>query len=132
MKRSDVPALSLAALLAASALNHVRNPGFYYAVVPPQLCSDKGRGKGILTRKQWVLASAVPEALAAVGLLLPATRRAAATSTAVMFVGFTAGHCSALQHAFGPQGSSAAKRIHLARLPLQIPLVVWAWRARTA
>ncbi|AIY00452.1 hypothetical protein ART_0853 [Arthrobacter sp. PAMC 25486] len=83
-----------------------------------------------MTRHQWVLASAAPEALAAVGLLVPRTRRAAATATTVMFAGFTAGHLSALRRAWGPDGTPSARRIHALRLPLQVPLVAWAWSAR--
>lgn len=130
MKPTTLNACALAALLAASAVNHLRNPKFYYPVVPPSLCSDKGGRLGLLTRHQWVIASAVPEGLAAAGLLLPATRTAAATATALMFAGFTAGHVSALRHALAPGGSPQARRVHALRLPLQLPLVAWAWSAR--
>ena len=130
MKANTISAWALAALLGASAVNHLRNPKFYYPVVPPVLCSDKGGKIGLMTRRQWVLASAAPEFLAAAGLLIPGTRRAAATATTVMFAGFTAGHVSALRRAFGPDGSAAARRIHALRLPLQLPLVAWAWSVR--
>ncbi|RAN79584.1 hypothetical protein B5P43_13930 [Bacillus sp. SRB_336] len=130
MKPRIASAVALAALLGTSAVNHVRDPKFYYLVVPPVLCTDKGGSLGLMTRRNWVLASAVPEVLAAVGLLVPGTRRAAAAATAVMFAGFTAGHVSALRRAFGPGGTAPARRIHAVRLPLQVPLVVWAWRLR--
>lgn len=130
MKPATLNAAALAALLAASAVNHLRNPEFYYPVVPPSLCSDKGGRLGLMTRHEWVIASAIPEGLAAAGLLLPATRRAAATATALMFAGFTAGHVSALRRAFGPDGTRQARRVHSVRLPLQLPLVAWAWSAR--
>lgn len=132
MKASNISAWALAALLGASAVNHVRNPRFYYPVVPPVLCTDKAGELGVMTRRQWVLASAAPEALAAVGLLLPATRKASATATAIMFAGFTAGHVSALLQAFGPEGTGEARLIHSLRLPLQLPLVAWAWSVRRA
>jgi len=121
---------ALAALLGTSAVNHVVNPKFYYPVVPPSLCTDKDGRFPLMTRRQWVLASAAPEALAAVGLLVPGTRNATAVATTLMFTGFTAGHLSALRRAFGPDGSSAARRIHAVRLPLQIPLIAWAWSTR--
>ncbi|WP_104086967.1 MauE/DoxX family redox-associated membrane protein [Arthrobacter sp. GMC3] len=132
MNLKTVSVVALATLLGASAINHVRNPKFYYSVVPPSLCTDKDGKFALMSRKQWVLASAVPEVLGAVGLLVPSTRKAAATATALMFAGFTAGHISALQRAFGPKGTPQAKRIHMLRLPLQIPLVAWAWSARKA
>lgn len=132
MKRRTLSAWALAALLGASAVNHLRNPEFYYSVVPPSLCSDKGGKFGLMTRHEWVLASAVPEALGAVGLLIPGTRKAAASATTVMLAGFTAGHLSALGRAWGPQGSPQARRVHTLRLPLQLPLVAWAWSVRNA
>ena len=130
MKLNNVRAWSLAALLGTSAINHMANPKFYYPVVPPVLCTDKGGALGLMTRHQWVLASAAPEALGAAGLLIPGTRKLAATATTVMFVGFTFGHLTALRHAFGPKGSPEQRRIHSIRLPLQVPLVAWAWSAR--
>ncbi len=130
MRHTTWGTLALAALLGASAVNHMKNPGFYYPVVPPSLCSDNESVGAVLTRHQWVTVSAVPEALAAVGLLIPSTRKAAATATALMFAGFTAGHVSALKRALGPEGTPKSRRIHALRLPLQVPLVVWAWRAR--
>ena len=130
MKPNNVRAWSLAALLAASAVNHLANPKFYYPVVPAVLCTDKEGALGVMTRRQWVLASAAPEALAAAGLLIPGTRKLAATATTVMFIGFTFGHLTALRHAFGPNGSTEQRRIHAVRLPLQIPLVAWAWKSR--
>lgn len=130
MTSKNISAWALAALLAASAVNHVVNPKFYYAVVPPSLCTDKDGRFGLMTRRQWVLASAAPEALAAVGLLVPGTRKVTAVATTLMFAGFTAGHVSALRRAFGPKGSVEARRIHAIRLPLQVPLIAWAWSAR--
>lgn len=130
MNVNTVKTWALAALLGTSAVNHVKNPAFYYPVVPPSLCSDKGGKLGVMTRKQWVLASAVPEALAVVGLLIPRTRNVTAVATTLMFVGFTVGHLSALRRAFGPEGTAQTKRIHAVRLPLQVPLIAWAWSVR--
>lgn len=130
MKRHSISAWALAALLGISAVNHLRNPTFYYPVVPPPLCSDEAGKWGLMTRHQWVLASSIPEALAAAGLLLPSTRRVAATATALMFASFTAGHVSALRRACAPDGTASARRVHTIRLPLQVPLVIWAWSIR--
>lgn len=119
-------ATALAALLTVSAVNHFATPHFYYPVVPPAITTREG----IRSRKNWVHLSGVFEFAGAAGLLFPPTRSAAATCTAVMFAGFTAGHISALQRAFGPKGSRKARTIHSLRLPLQIPLVAWAWSVR--
>ncbi|MCW2133080.1 putative membrane protein [Arthrobacter sp. VKM Ac-2550] len=121
-------AVGLAALLATSAANHFARPAFYYPVVPAAITTASGP----LTRDGWVQISGALEFAAAAGLLLPQTRRAAGICTAVMFAGFTAGHLSALKRAFGTEGTKQARIIHSLRLPLQVPLVVWAWRTRQA
>ncbi|WP_026820900.1 DoxX family protein [Arthrobacter castelli] len=116
--------VALAGLLTVSAVNHFATPHFYYAVVPPSITT------GSMTRKNWVHTSGLIEFAGAAGLLLPQTRRAAAICTTVMFAGFTAGHITALQRACGPKGSRRARVVHSLRLPLQVPLVAWAWKAR--
>ncbi len=128
--RINYPALALVAVLAANTVAHLRKPKFFYGVVPPALCTDAGGRYGVMSREEWVALSAIPEAIAAVGLLIPATRRPAATATAVMFGVFTAGHITALKRAFGPGGSRRSRLIHSLRLPLQAPLILWAWRLR--
>ncbi|MCC3266262.1 hypothetical protein MUG94_00670 [Arthrobacter gengyunqii] len=130
MNRQSYSAAAMAALLSVSAVNHFRNPKFYNAVVPRSISTDTDGKFGVLTRRQWTHLSGVLEFAAAAGLLLPATRRAAATGTTLMYIAFIAGHLSALQRAFGPRGSDREKAIHLARLPLQLPLIRWAWSLR--
>ena len=71
--------------------------------------------------------SGLLEAGAAVGLLIPATRRAAAGCVAAMFTAFLAGHLDALRKAYGPDGTPGQRRVHTLRLPLQAPLIAWAW-----
>ncbi|MEB7503120.1 hypothetical protein [Arthrobacter koreensis] len=132
MNKQNVSAAAMAALLSVSAVNHFRNPGFYAGVVPRSLCRDKGGRFGVLTRSQWISASGVIEAAAAGALLIPATRRAAATGTALMYAAFIAGHVSALERAFGERGSDRERVIHSLRLPLQLPLIRWAWSLRKA
>ncbi|MCZ2403368.1 hypothetical protein IV498_09280 [Paenarthrobacter sp. Z7-10] len=128
--RIDYSALALSALLSASTIKHLRDPKFYYPVIPRSLCTDTNGGFGVMSRQEWVSSSAVLEAAAAVGLLLPGTRKAAATATALMFAGFTAGHIFALRRAFGPSGTRRGQVVHSLRLPLQLPLVLWAWSLR--
>ncbi|MDM7990993.1 hypothetical protein [Arthrobacter sp. zg-Y877] len=130
MNRQTLSAAAMAALLATSAVNHFRNPRFYNAVVPRSISTDTEGKYGVLSRRQWTHVSGVIEFAAAAGLLLPATRRPAATGTAAMYVAFLSGHVTALQRAFGPRGSDREKLIHSLRLPLQLPLILWAWNLR--
>jgi uncharacterized membrane protein len=74
--------------------------------------------------------SGLLEAGAAVGLLAPATRPAAAGCVAVMFTLFLAGHADALRKACGPDGSPRRRTAHTLRFPLQAPLIAWAWSLR--
>ncbi|TPV48857.1 hypothetical protein FJ661_17930 [Pseudarthrobacter phenanthrenivorans] len=132
-------AAAMSSLLAASAMKHFRDPAFYHQVVPDFLCRDDAgaspgaappRPLALLSREEWIAVSGLLELAAAVGILVPATRKAAATGTAVMFTAFLAGHLDALRRAYGPQGSAAQRKVHTVRLPLQAPLIAWAWSLR--
>ncbi|MEE9098516.1 DoxX family protein [Pseudarthrobacter phenanthrenivorans] len=133
----------MAALLVASAGKHFRDPAFYRDVVPGYLCrrdpepgtdqGDKGRPAhplAVLSRDEWIAVSGLLELAAAVGILLPPTRKLTATALTAMFTAFVAGHVDALVRAYGPAGTPLRRKIHTARLPLQAPLILWAWRLR--
>jgi uncharacterized membrane protein len=129
-------ALALSALLLASAAKHFRTPKFYYPVVPDYLCRYDEPGSrpngplAVMSREEWIASSGLLEVTAAVGLLIPATRKVAADATTAMFTAFLAGHIDALRRANGPNGTAAERRIHAVRLPLQIPLILWSWSLR--
>ena len=129
-------AIGLSALLLASAMKHFRNPGFYYPVVPDYLCRRDQPGSqpngplALMSREEWVASSGLLEATAAVGLLIPATRKVAADATTAMFTVFLAGHIDALRRAYGPNGTPSQRRAHTLRLPLQVPLILWSWSLR--
>ncbi|MFF1385050.1 hypothetical protein ACFVWT_15930 [Arthrobacter sp. NPDC058288] len=130
-----ISAAAMSALLLASAMKHFREPAFFHQVVPEFLCRDDSgtRPNGpcaVMTRDEWVAVSGLIEAGAAVGLLVPATRKAAAVGITAMFTAFLAGHVDALRRAYGPAGTPAQRQVHTARLPLQVPLIIWAWSLR--
>ncbi len=104
-------------------------------MVPDFLCRDDAGSRpntalAVLSRDEWVAASGLLEAGAAVALLIPATRRAAAGGVTAMFTLFLAGHVDALRRACGPDGSARQRRVHTLRLPVQAPLIAWAWSLR--
>ncbi|MEV6950442.1 hypothetical protein [Streptomyces sp. NPDC051183] len=108
------PAL-LAGLLATAAVAHAIAPKQFDAIVPRSLPG---------TPRQWTYASGVAELALAVGVAHPRTRRAAALATAAFFVGvFPANVKMAVDARHGSPGVRAAT---IGRLPLQIPLVLWA------
>ncbi|MFG2998595.1 hypothetical protein [Streptomyces sp. NPDC048340] len=108
------PAL-LAGLLATAAVAHAIAPKQFDAIVPRSLPG---------TPRQWTYASGVAELALAVGVAHPRTRRAAALATAAFFVGvFPANVKMAVDARHSSPGVRAAT---IGRLPLQIPLVLWA------
>lgn len=151
-----VSAAAMSALLMASAMKHFREPRFFEQVVPDYLCReapDASRGApdagheaaaqptaqtsdgaarplALMSREEWIALSGLLEAGAAVGLLIPGTRRATATAVTAMFTVFLAGHVDALRRAYGPMGAPAQRKAHTVRLPLQLPLILWAWSLR--
>jgi uncharacterized membrane protein len=137
----NLSAAAMGALLLAGAGKHFRDPGFYRDGVPEDLCrrdpepgADQSAGANhplaILSRDEWIAVSGLLELAAAVGILLPPTRKLTATALTAMFTAFLAGHVDALVKAYGPQGTPRRRKIHSIRLPLQAPLILWAWNLR--
>ncbi|MBT2515380.1 hypothetical protein [Arthrobacter sp. ISL-30] len=90
------------ALLLASAMKHFREPHLFYPLVPDFLCRpDQAEPEAtapglnghlaVLSREEWVAVSGLLQVTAAVGLLLPPTRRAASTLSTALFVAHAAG-----------------------------------------
>jgi uncharacterized membrane protein len=105
---------------AASGTLHLVRPSTFSAMIPPALGDPQ----------PWVVGSGVVELLCAAGLAArrPWAPRATAATLAVVWVGN-------LEMARRLQGSSSApplaKAAAWARLPLQVPLIVWALRSPT-
>ena len=124
---SDVPvrfrdgwALALGGLLAFAGVAHFVNPSGFDEIVPHLL-----PGSGRL----WTSVSGAAEIGLAIGVVVPRTRRVAATLTAIFFVlVFPANVQMAVDWATRPAPEFA---IALLRLPLQIPLIWWAWHVRS-
>ncbi len=108
----------LAGVFAVSGTVHLVAPRVFEPLVPPWVPAHRAV----------VLVSGVAELVCAAGLVLPATRRTAGPASAALLVAVFPGN---LQMAVDARGRSAAYRVAtLARLPLQVPLVRTAWRAR--
>lgn len=101
----------LSALLAGAGVLHVVRPDFYDALIPPFLPNPRA----------WTYGSAVLELAAAVAVALPRTRRIGGYATAALLVAvFPANLYSAIEPGDLPRWAA------IARLPLQVPLVLWA------
>ncbi|MET7439926.1 DoxX family protein [Streptomyces sp. NPDC004082] len=115
MPRSERSPLLLAGLLASAGVAHFAAPRSFDATIPRALPG---------TPRTWTYASGVVELALAAGVAVPRTRRAAALATAAFFVGvFPANVQMAVDWRHRPAPLKAAA---LARLPLQVPLVLWA------
>ncbi|MEV7126978.1 MauE/DoxX family redox-associated membrane protein [Streptomyces sp. NPDC093260] len=115
MPRSERSPLLLAGLLATAGVAHLAIPRQFDAIVPRLLPGSA---------RTWTRASGVAEFALAAGLALPRTRKAAAHATAAFFVGVFPAHIQmAVDWRDRPAPQKAAA---LARMPLQVPLVLWA------
>ncbi|MFE0131024.1 DoxX family protein [Streptomyces sp. NPDC059037] len=107
--------LLLAGLLAGSGVAHFAAPKPFDATIPRALPGSP---------RTWTYASGAVELALAAGVALPRTRRTAALATAAFFVGvFPANVQMAADWRHRPAPLRAAA---LGRLPLQVPLVLWA------
>ena len=104
----------LSGLLTTTGTLHFVVPRTFAAIVPPQLPEPTAL----------VYLSGAAELACAAGLAVPRTRRAAAWATAALFVAVFPGN---VQMALDASDRSALYRAATyARLPVQVPLVLWA------
>ncbi|ARP73643.1 hypothetical protein LK07_32075 [Streptomyces pluripotens] len=115
MPRSERSPLLLAGLLAAAGAAHFTAPRQFDAIVPRALPGSP---------RTWTYASGIAELALAAGIAAPRTRATAAKAAAAFFVGvFPANVRMAVDWRHRPAPLRTAA---LARLPLQVPLVLWA------
>ncbi|MFD9434696.1 hypothetical protein [Streptomyces sp. NPDC060002] len=115
MSRSERSPLLLAGLLAGMGVAHLAVPRPFDAMVPRTLPGSP---------RAWTHASGVAELVLAAGVALPRTRKAAALATAALFVGVFPANVKMAwdwRHRRTPLKAAA-----VARLPFQVPLVLWA------
>jgi uncharacterized membrane protein len=114
--RRPTAARALAGLLLVTGTSHLVRPHFFDPALPDWLPGSK---------RAWALGSGVAE-LACAGLVaLPRTRRLGGRACAALFVAVFPGNVHMAVAARTP----TARVVTLARLPLQVPLVLWALRA---
>lgn len=112
-------AIAMSALLGAASVTHVVSPAFYDAIVPTQLPG---------TARFWTLASGVAELGVAALVAVPRTRRLGGLAAAALFVAVLPAN---IKMAVDWSDRSAREQaIAYGRLPLQIPLVLWALKVR--
>jgi uncharacterized membrane protein len=106
----------LAVLFVAAGLLHFLKPGMYVKIMPPFLSGPLGL----------VYASGAAEMLGGIGLLVPATRVMAAWGlVALLICVWPANLYMAMRPEVFPGIPVWALWV---RLPLQIPMILWAWK----
>ena len=101
----------LAALLALAGMTHLVRPQWFDGLVPPLLPGNA---------RTWTVVSGVVELLVAAAVAVPRTRRGGGLAAAALFVAVFPGN---VWMAVEPGG--VPRWAALARLPLQVPLVLW-------
>ena len=114
--RRDRSAHALAGVMALAGAMHFIAPQFYRPMIPEQLGAPD----------PWVYASGVAEIALAAAVAVPRTRRWGAYAMAGLFVAVFPGNVQMAVDAWEAGGPERA--LTLARLPLQVPLVIWAVR----
>ncbi|MBR7838553.1 hypothetical protein KDL01_35125 [Actinospica durhamensis] len=112
-------AFALAGLLAAAGVTHLTKPGPYDRLVPKALPGQA---------RWWTYGSGVAELAVAAAVALPATRRTGASAAAGLFAAVFPANVKMAwdwRHR-GP----LARTVAYGRLPVQVPLVVWALAVR--
>jgi uncharacterized membrane protein len=110
-------ALGLAALLAGAGLAHLRAPRFFDRLIPARLGAPR----------PWVIGSGLLELACAAAVAHPRTRRVGALATGALFVAVFPGNVQmALGSRRGARSWTRRPAVAWGRLPLQVPLVLWA------
>ncbi|MFF8828401.1 DoxX family protein [Streptomyces sp. NPDC015131] len=113
--RASRSPLLLAGLMAAAGVAHFAAPRSFDAIVPRALPGSP---------RAWTRASGAVELALAAGLAVPRTRRLSARATALFFVGVFPANVK-MAHDWRDR-SVPARAVAYGRLPLQVPLYLWA------
>lgn len=120
----DAPACAgrpwaLAAAFGAAGALHLLRPATFVSIVPPWLPAPR----------LLVLASGAAALAGAAGVLAPRTRRAAGWALMAFLVAVFPANVQMLQAARVAGAPAAAQLLLWLRLPLQLVLLGWVWRA---
>ena len=115
--RDTARALGLSALLGTTGVMHFVRPAFFDEIVPHRLP---------FSPRAWTYVSGIAELACAAAVARPATRKVGGLASAFVFVAvFPANIQMAVDWRARPARDRAAA---YGRLPLQLPLVLWALR----
>lgn len=110
----------MAAIYLLAGINHFRSPRTYYAIIPPYI------GHEYLIN----IISGVAEMVAAILLLIPATRKLSSYGIIAMLIAFVPVHVYMIQANCSGAFCLPAWVLWVRLIVLQPLLVWWAWRNR--
>ncbi len=116
--RKEISRYVLAVLMIAVGIAHFVAPEGFVKIVPAWLPSAL-----VL-----VYVSGFFEIAGGVGLLVPATRRAASFGLIALYVAVFPANVNMALHQIQPRGMTLSPLLFWARLPLQAALIWWAWK----
>jgi uncharacterized membrane protein len=118
--RENRRALALAALLAGAGATHFAVPKFYDAMIPEPLPGSP---------RAWTYGAALAEFATAAALTLPRTRRTGGLAAAALFAAVLPANVEMAIDA-RKSDSVAYRTGTVLRLPMQLPLILWALKVR--
>lgn len=115
MGKPNLSPYLLGALLTGAGASHFTHPTFYDRMVPRRLPGPA---------RAWTWASGLAEVGVGAAVLRPRTRKRGALAATALFIAVFPGNLQMAADATGVQD----RAVTYARLPMQVPLVRWAWR----
>jgi uncharacterized membrane protein len=113
-----VAVISLAVLFAVAGILHFTHPAFFVRIVPTWV-PDAGLAVSL---------SGIAEIAGAIGLLVPATRKAGAWGLILLLIAVFPANVHMLHLAMDDGSSAVMQAVLWLRLPLQPLLIWWLWR----
>ena len=117
--RPTASLIFIALIFGTSGVLHLLKPGPFMAIMPPWLPAHR----------ELVLISGVCEILGAIGVLVPATRVAAGWGLIALLLAVFPANIQMLLNARASHASALWTAGLIARLPLQVFLIYWVFRA---
>lgn len=117
--RGRASRLLLAGIFVFAGVMHFVIPASYVAIMPPWLPWHRAL----------VYASGVAEIAGGIGLLIDRTRRAAGMGLVLLLIAVWPANLQMLLNARAADASPTYEALLWLRLPLQLALIWWVWRA---
>ncbi|MBL8151693.1 MAG: DoxX family protein [Blastocatellia bacterium] len=117
MKIKSIFRALLAVAFILAGYNHFRNPNFYLQMMPPYLPYHLAL----------VYISGVFEVLGGIGIMIPQVRKLSGYGIIALLIAVFPANVQMLINNINHEGYTTFTYLLIARLPIQIPLILWAY-----